>query len=218
MKQHSLSDKNLCVSIANSSFDECVEIVKNNALVELRLDLLSLSDKEYEYLLKLNTQYIVTCRYSEDKHPNAIDTLKKVILLGADYVDIEWHLNTPYFNEILKLAKSKNCKVIVSYHNFEATPSVTEMQNIIDTAKNKGADYVKIATEVKTQKDSIKLLSLYEHNDKLIAFGMGELGRISRVSSLYMGADFTYVSIDENNKTASGQLTTDEMKTIFKLI
>ena len=218
MNYKQLSNNNLCVSIANKSFEECVEIIKKNKLVELRLDLLFFNDKQYEQILKLDAEFVVTCRYGESATLDRINVLKNVIDLGANYVDIELEFNNEFFDEIIKYAKQRNCKVIISYHNFEHTPNKKELQNIVDTAKSKGADYVKIATEVKTQKDVLRILSLYENNDKLIAFGMGEVGRISRVASLYMGAEFTYVSIDDENKTASGQLTVDEMNKVFGLI
>lgn len=218
MNYKQLSNKNLCISLANKSFNECVDLIKKYELVELRLDLLMLNDKEFEEILKLNTKLIATCRHGESANNDRISVLKNLIDLGADYIDIELDFKNAFFDEIIEYAKKQNCKIIISYHNFEHTPSKTELQNIIDTAKEKKADYVKIATEVKTQKDVLKILSLYEDNDKIIAFGMGEVGRISRVSSLYMGAEFTYVSADDHTKTAAGQLSINEMREIINII
>ncbi len=218
MNYKRLSNKNLCVSIANKPFNKCIDIAKIAYLVELRLDLLNLNLDELKQLFDLNTKYIITNRLGDTINEQGAAFLKNIIDLGANYIDVEFEENNEYLTDLISFTKLTNCKVILSYHNFEHTPSNKELQNIIDLAKNQKADFVKIATEVTTQKDVLRILSLYENNDKLIAFGMGEVGRISRVASLYMGAEFTYVSVDEDNKTASGQLTVDEMNTLFDII
>jgi len=218
MNYKQLSNKNLCISVANKSFAQCMEIAKNANLVELRLDLLNLNLDELKQLFDLDTKYIITNRLGDFINEQGSAFLKNIIDLGADFIDVELEQNNEYLSDLIEFTKASNCKLIISYHNFEHTPSKEELQNIIDSAKKLNADYVKIATEVKTQKDVLRILSLYENNDKLIAFGMGEVGRISRVASLYMGAEFTYVSIDNENKTASGQLTVVEMNKVFGLI
>jgi len=218
MNYKQLSNKNLCVSIANKTFAECMSISKNADLVELRLDLLNLNLDELKQLFDLDTKYIITNRLGDFINEQGSAFLKNIIDLGADFIDVELEENNEYLSDLIEFTKSSKCKLIISYHNFEHTPSKKELQNIIDSAKKQNADFVKIATEVKTQKDALRILSLYENNDKLIAFGMGEVGRISRVASLYMGAEFTYVSFDDDNKTASGQLTVDEMNKVFDLI
>jgi len=218
MNYKKLSEKNLCVSLANQSFEQCLDIVQKVSFAELRLDMLMLKDEEYKQLFSYNTKFIATCRYGETATDERIAVLKNIIDLGANFVDIELELDNKYFDEILRYAKQKNCKVIVSYHNFERTPAKTELQEIIDTAKSKSADYVKIACYAITQKDVLKILSLYENNNNLIAFAMGEVGRISRVASLYMGAEFTYVASENGQETAMGQLSINEMKQVFSLI
>ncbi len=218
MNYKNLSAKNICVSIANKSFEECLLICKNAELVELRLDLLNLDFNHLEQLFKLDTQYIITHRLGELLNEQATAFLMNIIDLGAKYIDIELEENNKYITELIEYAQNADCKIILSYHNFEHTPNMEELQKIIDSAKNKNADYVKIATQVKSQTEVARILSLYEKNDKIIAFGMGEVGRISRVTSLYLGANFTYVAPDKNSSTASGQLTFDEMSNIFKLI
>lgn len=218
MNYKKLSNKNLCVSIANKSFDECMEICKKLDLVELRLDLLNLNLNELKQLFDLDTKYVITNRLGDFINEQASAFLKNIIDLGADFIDIEIEENNNYVTDLIEYSKNTNCKIILSHHNFEHTPSKEKMQEIIDKAKVQNADYVKIATEVKTQKDTLHILSLYENNDKLIAFGMGEVGRISRVTSLYMGAEFTYVAWDNDNKTAEGQYTFGEMKKIIELI
>jgi 3-dehydroquinate dehydratase-1 len=218
MNYKQLSNKNLCVSIANKNFNECLEIAKNSDLVELRLDLLELNFDELKELFKLDAKFIITHRLGGFINEQASSFLKNIIDLDPDYIDVEIEQENKYIDSLIDYAKNTNCKIIFSYHNYEHTPSKIDLQSIIDNAKKQNVAYVKIATQVTSQTDVARILSLYENNDKLIAFGIGEIGRISRVACLYLGAEFTYVSTDKNNETASGQLTKEEMNTIFGII
>jgi len=58
---------------------------------------------------------------------------------------------------------------------------------------------------------------LYNKKGKvnLIAFAMGDFGRISRVLSLYLGSPFTYVSLGK--PIAPGQFSVDEIIKIINL-
>ena len=102
--------------------------------------------------------------------------------------------------------------MIISYHNFENVPWLGELYDIIDRAKSWGADKVKIACNVPNQESNSALLSLYCERDNIIAFGMGRLGKISRLASLWCGAEFTYVASDYGEPTAPGQLTISQMR------
>ena len=76
---------------------------------------------------------------------------------------------------------------------------------------------VKIVTTAKSVDDSIRTLQLYSKNGKnnLIAFAMGDNGRISRILCLYLGSPYTYVSLGK--PVAPGQLSIDEVKKIISL-
>ncbi|MDX1596241.1 MAG: type I 3-dehydroquinate dehydratase, partial [Nitrosopumilaceae archaeon] len=61
------------------------------------------------------------------------------------------------------------------------------------------------------------ILQLYRKKGKtnLIAFAMGEEGRISRILCLHLGSPYTYVSLGK--AVAPGQFSVDEIKKIAKL-
>ena len=195
-----------------------MQIAEQAELVELRLDLLNLGFDDLSKLFKLDTKFLVTHRLGEFLNDLSSGYMKNIIDLGADYIDIEFEEENKYVDDLIEYAQQNSCKVVLSYHNYEYTPDTAYLNEIIKIAKNKKADYVKIATKVSVKSDVAKILSLYQENDKLIAFGMGEIGKISRLASLYLGAEFTYVAWDKDNKTAEGQYTFDEMKKIIELI
>jgi len=53
---------------------------------------------------------------------------------------------------------------------------------------------------------------------QLIAFSMGELGKISRLASLFLGAPFIYTSYEKGKETADGQMDIVSLKKIIELL
>lgn len=202
----------ICVSIANITFSELNKLIFDFEMIELRLDLLNFSDEEYTQVLASKIPAIATYRYGTKEDDFRIDALKKAINLGAKYVDIEIDASKYFVGRMISYAQSKNCKTILSYHNFNETPSSKELEKIIEETKNLGADYIKIATQANTQTDVDRVLSLYKNNKNLIAFCMGELGKYSRIESLNLGAEFAYAAFSKEKETASGQFTYTEMQ------
>ena len=75
---------------------------------------------------------------------------------------------------------------------------------------------VKIVTMAKSINDASRVLSLYSNKDvKLIAFSMGDYGRLSRILCLLLGSPYTYVSLGK--PIAPGQFSVDEVKSIFTI-
>lgn len=204
----------ICVSIGHIAFKDLMAQISDFEMIELRLDLLDFSDEEYQQIFSLNKPVIATYRYGETNDAERIASLQKAISLGANYVDIEIDADKEFIDTMMNFAKENNCKTILSYHNFKETPNLKDLNSIIAQSKKLKADYTKIACMAQSTEDVARMLSLYEKNKNLIAFNMGEIGKISRLASLFLGADFAYASISENKKTASGQI---HYKTFNKL-
>jgi 3-dehydroquinate dehydratase-1 len=66
-------------------------------------------------------------------------------------------------------------------------------------------------------KDTLAILSLYkfQNNTNLIAFAMGDYGRMSRILCTQLGSPYTYVSLGK--PVAPGQFSLDEIKSVFEL-
>ena len=85
-----------------------------------------------------------------------------------------------------------------------------EAQNCIRKPK----EHTTSVTTAKTVSDIPKILSLYDNkNTRLIAFCMGDIGKVSRLLSLFLGSPFTYVSLGK--PIAAGQLKLDEVKSML---
>ena len=81
----------------------------------------------------------------------------------------------------------------------------------------KFSNNIKIITMAKSINDGPRILSLYKNskNIKLIAFSMGNFGRMSRLLCLLLGSPYTYVSLGK--PIAPGQFSLDEVKSIFTI-
>ena len=203
--------------ISAKGYNNCVSQLEGCSLAELRIDLNQISVNELELLLATNAQFIVTCRPGTYSDTERIDILKAAAQMGAHYIDIETETDADLIGIVKTACITSGTKLIVSYHNFEHTPEPTVLENIISECIQQGADYVKIACMVNTPTDNAVLLGLHAKHRNMIAFGMGEMGRISRLASVFCGAPFTYVAPDKNGETAPAQYTYTEMEQLMKM-
>ena len=207
----------ICVSISNVSFDSCMLMLEKFQMAELRIDLLSLSTEQLAQVISNSKiPLIATCRPEKCSDKKQLKVLLLACKLSVTYIDIEYEMSIQNKQLLINDAKLNGTKVIISYHNFVETPSVEVLNNIIAECKAIGADLVKIVCMVNSSVDNAKLISLYVTNANIVSFGMGELGKISRIASVYVGAPFTYASIDNSNSTAPGQFSEVDLRKIFE--
>lgn len=206
----------ICLSIGNLNFNEIVPHLKSVSLAEIRIDLLSLNKNELATIFKSHKNLIATYRTTSD-FKTMFTHVTHAIDNGCAYVDID--INTPdtYLSKLIQFAQIKGCKLILSYHNFKETPSIENLIGTTDKLFSRGASIAKIACMAQTQSDCAKVLSLYENYKNLVAFCMGTLGRVTRISAPMLGAPFTYATIG-NLETAPGQLNYDQTETILDML
>jgi len=149
-----------------------VDSLKDVGLVELRLDEFLREYDESELVNwiekvkeKVKGKIIGTCRWYKEGGENAyyirdkkrIEIYKEII----DYVDfIDIELKSRILKEVVGIAKEKNKKVIISYHNFKKTPDEKKLKTFVRKAKREGADIVKIATLSNNEKSLFNLIKL----------------------------------------------------------
>ena len=141
---------------------------------------------------------------------------------GAAFVDLEIEA-PPMMSKRLRRETRENGTVFVrSYHDYKGTDSIEALKALTEKCFAIGADIAKIVTMAapctggNQSPDVDRVLSLYDHFDpaKLIAFAMGDAGKISRIQCLAKGSPFTYASLNEADAAAPGQMTTREMRDI----
>jgi len=148
----------------------------------------------------------------EGGEKNRISIIKLIAEYNPFLLDVE--LNTLSKNKNLRrYLKNTGTDILVSWHNFKQTPSNSALKKKL-TQMKKISNNIKIVTMAKSINDATRVLSLYKNNNtKLIAFSMGNYGRISRILCLFLGSPYTYVSLGK--PVAPGQFSVDEVKSIF---
>lgn len=205
----------ICVSLGGMPFAKCLQLASVFPLVEIRLDLLNLTPQKVETLAMQCRQWVATCRSGNLNDYERTVLLSAAIRSGATYVDIEYDSEIAYRQQLIVLAKRLRSKLIISYHNFETTPDVDILNQIIEQAKNMDADLVKLAVTANSPADSAKIMSLYSQHNNLIAFAMGDVGKITRIAAPFLGAEFTFAAVNEKHLTAPGQMTASQMEEIL---
>lgn len=206
----------ICCSIKNKTKEEIFGILDKVEMAEIRLDLCRLSPEDIEEIFACSdVPLVATCRVGEGcPAAEAESRLLTAVRAGAAYVDIELEAPAMMSKRLRREARECGTAIIRSFHDFTGTDSRAALEAIADKCRHLGADVVKIVTTASSEQDAERLLSLYStrHDDvDLIAFCMGERGRKSRLDCLALGAAFTYAALSQDEVTAPGQWTYDEM-------
>jgi 3-dehydroquinate dehydratase type I len=137
---------------------------------------------------------------------------------GFEYIDVE--LTTGSIEKIGDDAKALGAKLVVSHHDFDATPGISELDGIMRRELEAGADICKIVGTARDHRDGLTYLRFILENPdvNLVSFGMGEAGVMSRIFSPILGGAYTYASAGVGEESAPGQLTISELRSIYKIL
>jgi len=201
----------ICVPIVEKNYEFVLEAAKNSInagadLVELRIDAMDHPNpdeisniiKDIKYPLIATNRMIKEgglFRGSEDERIEILLAAAK----HADIVDIELQTDEDYLNKIIKASKS----TIISYHNFEKTPSLEVLLKVVNQERKLG-DIAKFAVMPKNISDTLIVLDVLSHVEKTIGISMGNIGRYTRVVAPLFGSPITFASL--NSISAPGQL------------
>ncbi|MDR2831000.1 MAG: type I 3-dehydroquinate dehydratase [Methanobrevibacter sp.] len=216
------SDTKIAVPILEKNKEKILKIAtdyirKGVDILELRIDGINDSNPKMakEIIQEINFPTIATNRpKSEGGYFNGSEEDRIAILRAtsdvAEYVDVELQTKSDYINSILETG----VKTIISYHDFEKTPPLNEMSEVIEEELKIG-DIAKIAVTGKTLEDTLKILAILSKFNNTIAISMGELGSYTRVIASKFKAPITFAASDD--VTAPGQIDFETMKWILNL-
>ncbi|MDH5437522.1 MAG: type I 3-dehydroquinate dehydratase [Candidatus Bathyarchaeota archaeon] len=220
----------ICVSVLPETVAEALELIERAEnhyadLVEVRLDSLGEPD-ELSNIAGCSRVPLIATNRSAKCHGEfrGSETERKQILLkaagnGFEYVDIE--LSTSELKDTVSDVHEMGVKPIVSFHDFNQTPSLPRMEEILRKEIASGADICKVVTTAKSAEDNLTVLDFVSKackSAKTICFSMGELGKISRLLSPLFGGFLTFASLEKGRETASGQLTIQEMRVAYEAL
>ena len=216
-----------CVSIAEKTPKKLrqtlTKALKKSDYAEIRFDFLNPNSvPEALHLIRKDLRKCVCTlrpireggKFSSSEK-NRISITKLIAEYDPFLLDIEYE--TLRKNKSLqRYLKNTNTSTLVSWHNFKQTPTISILKKKLLEMK-KFSNNVKIVTMAKSIYDGSRILALYNNskNVKLIAFSMGNFGRMSRLLCLLLGSPYTYVSLGK--PIAPGQFSLDEVKSIFTI-
>ena len=219
----------VCVPLTDNSFDDMLFSARQAEklaadAVEFRIDFLDpagMDDlKDINKLEDLNIKKILTCMpcWEGGKFNGAESTrisMMSSISKFFDYITIE--LRCCDLSLFVRSARKQNpcIKVILSYHDFESTPELNTILNIIKLEKKHGADIAKIAFTPCDLEDVLRVMEALVKGRAgipVIAISMGDAGKISRVIAPVFGSYLTFASLGEGRESAPGQMSIADVR------
>jgi 3-dehydroquinate dehydratase type I len=212
------------------SFTEALKLIEKCEkygadFIEVRLDCLISFKGLKDVAGCTRTPLIATIRQSKcggkfsGKEEERVKILLDIASKGFEYADVELDLSG--LKIVVENLRALGVKPIISFHDFERTPESGELQRILKSEIEAGADVCKIVTMAQSLQDNLALLQfLYGEGgkNKIVCFAMGPLGKPSRLLSPIYGGYFTIASLERGTETAAGQMTIEEMKAAYKAL
>ncbi len=223
----------ICTSIVPETNEEALCLLARALpeadLVELRID--RIGEPDLPLLLRAGKERLLVTNRRRDEggffascENRRMELLREAVDLGARYVDIEARTGEAAVSRLGKAIRAKKGKtrLIVSHHDFKGTPSRQTLVKRLKACRELGADIVKIVTLAQRAEDNLRVLEIIPQalaiGQDIIAFCMGERGRLSRVAAPLLGSCMSYASLEDGAESAPGQLTAGEMKTILGIL
>lgn len=210
----------ICVSIGKCTAQKCITLIRGIGFAEVRIDLLSgkIGKEEVMRIFSSHKNLVATCRKGKLSEKKCAEFLLDAINAGAAYVDIDVETSEKIRKKIISAARKKKCKVIVSYHNYEFTPTSKKLEAEVGKCFHFGAEIAKIACMANNNYDCLKLISLLDRKGKIAVVGMGKKGKAVRVLAPLLGSQIAYVAYDKKHATADGQMTENELIRAQRLV
>lgn len=138
-----------------------------------------------------------------------------------DLLDVEYSQSERQTKELVEIAHTSGVKTIISSHDFQKTPKVTDMMKQMCHMQDTGADLIKLAVMPHSKEDVLNLLSATEQMNRLYAkrplttMSMSEEGVISRYCGGLFGSSITFAQGIQSS--APGQPKVEDLQQVFPI-
>jgi 3-dehydroquinate dehydratase-1 len=139
-----------------------------------------------------------------------------------DLVDVELFSGEREAEELCKIAKPHDVKIVLSNHDFEKTPPESELVERMLKMKELGGDVAKIAVMPRAPREVLTLMSsaltMRERFPEMpvIAIAMSAMGGVTRVAGNLFGSCATFAAAEK--ASAPGQFTIEETRRMMDLL
>jgi 3-dehydroquinate dehydratase / shikimate dehydrogenase len=221
----------ICVSVTAATASEMLsraeEISNSNPFLELRLDTLN---KPQAILPKLKSflatnrhvTVIATCRRTEGGGDFVGELCEQAEILegaakaGCQLIDVEIESAETMRPADWKRIRASGAALILSYHDFSHTRS---LQKAFERMQRFDPEFYKLVPTARSLTDNLAVLDLlaqYGDSTNMIGMAMGQPGVVSRLLGARAGSAFTFASMAPGEETASGQMTLDTLRSLYR--
>src|SRR5664279_85881 len=221
----------VCLALSGDTAEDMLataeSMARDNPFIEFRLDYLK---QPMGALPKIHRflethQYVTaigTCRRADNggkfkgSLASQLEVLRKANAAGCQIVDLELQSALKAKPEAVARLRSR-AGLILSFHDFRATRNLDET---LEKMLKIPADFYKVVSTATTLSDNVamvKFLQTQSGKHALLGLCMGEQGIISRVLSVRAGSVFTFGAISDDLKTAPGQVSARDLRSIYRI-
>ena len=175
--------------------------------LELRVDAFAAQDGFdldglEKHVARLKIPLIVTVRHPLEGGAGSLPLARRRALFErflpyASLVDVELR-SAKALKDVIDEAHAQGIAVILSHHDFRATPSLVRLQELRRKAARLGASIFKVAATANTPRDLATLVDFLTQSKApaLAVMGMGAFGKISRLTLGRAGSVLNYGYLD----------------------
>jgi len=221
----------ICVSItgadASEMLDKAETVLRENALIELRLDFLKAPLAALPQLRRLTETrpdaiIIATCRRTaaggkfSGSVPAQLDVLRKAVEAGCQVIDLEIESAEAITGADWEDLRS-SAAMVLSSHDYKST---AHLEETFERMRSFNSDFFKLIGTATCLHDNVVMTRFLEHHSSeysMVGACMGEQGRLSRVLSIRAGAAFTFGAAEHGKETAPGQPTYRELRDFYRI-
>jgi len=221
----------VCLALSGDTAEDMLataeSMARDDPFIEFRLDYLKQPLAAFTKIHRfLEThQYVTaigTCRRADNggkfkgSLASQLDVLTKAQAAGCQLVDLELQSASKAKPEAIARLRSR-AGLILSFHDFRATRNLDET---LEKMLKIPADFYKVVTTATALSDNVammKFLQAQSAKHALIGLCMGEQGISSRVLGVRAGSVFTFGAINDDLKTAPGQVSAWDLRAIYRI-
>jgi 3-dehydroquinate dehydratase / shikimate dehydrogenase len=205
----------ICVSVCEKTLEglesAAVRASEWADIIELRLDCLDSVEGFERVLEHLSRPVILTFRPSEQGGRRELDHDMRASFWRTAPRTHWWDIESDLSVE------RDSSHVIISHHDFSGTPQ--DLTRIYEQMAATPARVVKIAVQANDILDSLPVFQLLDRarneGREVIAIAMGNAGLATRILGPSRGAFLTYAAFGEESATAPGQITAQQLRSVY---
>lgn len=139
----------------------------------------------------------------------------------VDLIDFELSNRLDHINFLRDISKKHQKMLVLSYHNFNTTPTKDEIISHLSSMASHQADAAKVAYMPKNHLDVMNLLEATRDAKgklaiPLITISMGDIGVLSRVLGWVYGSVLTFAVGEKSS--APGQISIEVLKEMIEMV